>query len=47
MCNMSWTPHCSLEKDNTLNHCRVRPKCAVVIRIKILYELRTTHMDET
>ena len=20
MCHLSWTPHCSLEKDNSLNH---------------------------
>ena len=26
MCNLSWTPHSSLEKDNSLNHSRVSPK---------------------
>ena len=26
MCNLSWTPHSSLEKDNSLNHSSVSPK---------------------
>ena len=26
MCNLSWTPHSSLEKDNSLNHSCVSPK---------------------
>ena len=26
MCNLSWTPHSNLEKDNSLNHSRVRPR---------------------
>ena len=25
MCNMSWTPHSNLEKDNSLNHSCVSP----------------------
>ena len=25
MCNLSWTPHSSLEKDNSLNHSSVSP----------------------
>ena len=25
MCNLSWTPHSSLEKDNSLNHTCVSP----------------------
>ena len=26
MCNLSWTPHSNLEKDNSLNHSCVSPK---------------------
>ena len=26
MCNLSWTPYTSLEKDNSLNHSCVGPK---------------------
>ena len=26
MCNLSWTPHSKLEKDNSLNHSCVSPK---------------------
>ena len=26
MCNLSWTPHSSLEKDNSVNHSCVSPK---------------------
>ena len=26
MCNLSWTPHSNLEKDNSLNHTYVSPK---------------------
>ena len=26
MCNLSWTPHSSIEKDNSLNHSCVSPK---------------------
>ena len=26
MCNLPWTPHSSLEKDNSLNHSCVSPK---------------------
>ena len=26
MCNLSWTPHSNLEKDNSLNHSCVNPK---------------------
>ena len=26
ICNLSWTPHSSLEKDNSLNHSCVSPK---------------------
>ena len=29
MCNLSWTPQSSLEKDNSLNHSYVSPKTAV------------------
>ena len=31
MCNLSWTPHSSLEKDNSLNHSCVSPKMGVYI----------------
>ena len=26
MCNLSWTPHSNIEKDNSLNHSYVSPK---------------------
>ena len=26
MCNLSWTPHSNLEKDNSINHSCVSPK---------------------
>ena len=29
MCNLSWTPHSNLEKDNSLNHSCVSPKMGV------------------
>ena len=30
MCNLPWTPHSNLEKDNSLNHSCVSPqRCAV------------------
>ena len=30
MCNLSWTPHSNLEKDNSLNHYCVSPKIAAM-----------------
>ena len=34
MCNLSWTPHSSLEKDNSLNHSCVSPKMGYPIQTK-------------
>ena len=31
MCNLSWTPHSSLEKDNSLNHSCVSPNMPMTI----------------
>ena len=33
MCNMSWTLHSSLEKDNTLNHLCVSPRMGCLLGI--------------
>ena len=30
MCNLSWTPHSSLEKDNSLNHSCVSPNMGCI-----------------
>ena len=30
MCNMSWNPHSSLEKDNSLNHFYVSPRAKTI-----------------
>ena len=33
MCNLSWTPHSSLENDNPLNHSRVSPNMGCITKI--------------
>ena len=37
MCNLSWTPHSSLEKDNSLNHSCVSHRMGDLDYIIILY----------
>ena len=41
MCNLSWTPHSSLEKDNSLNHSYVSPKMAVDLKQDVYSGLAT------
>ena len=40
MCNLLWTPHSNLEKDNSLNHSCVSPKMGCLEYTN--FELRTT-----
>ena len=42
MCNLSWTPHSSLEKDNSLNHSCVSPKigCLEYLRAGLSKRMR-------
>ena len=52
MCNLSWTPHANLEKDNSLNHSCVSPKMGRSGReldmcvIKMLYYRPTGNTPE-
>ena len=40
MCNLSWTPHSSLEKDSSLNHSCVTPKMGHLEYITKNYTIR-------
>ena len=45
MCNLSWTPHSNLEKDNSLNHSCVSPvRWAVWSIHNYMYYLKTVRL---
>ena len=41
MCNLSWTPHSNLEKDNSLNHSYVSPKMGWNVFLLYINDLET------
>ena len=42
MCNLSWTPHSNLEKDNSLNHACVSPKMGCLEYTRYAVRIRPT-----
>ena len=48
MCNLSWTPHSSLEKDNFVNHSCVSPKVdCLELTIKNVHKIRPVRIMQT
>ena len=39
MCNLSWTPHSNLEKDNSLNHSCASPRMGC-LEYPLVYETK-------